>query len=119
MTVLWDEDLEAAVLGAALSNTKAGRLVVERCTRDDFFHRIHVRTFDVIARLVGAGHDPDYLVVAQAVSHADRPHVQALPDRCPAFTNVGLYIDRLLHLSALRRLALVVERLSYQLEMAL
>jgi replicative DNA helicase len=114
---LWSEDVEAAVLGAALSNTNAARLVVDRCSADDFYLRVHARTFDEIARLVAAGHSPDYLVVAQAVGRDDRPHVQALPGRCPAFTNVDLYVDRLLRLAALRRLALVVERLRSQIDM--
>lgn len=113
---LWDEAVEAAVLGAALSNTNAARLVVERCTGDDFFLRVHVRAFDVIAELVAAGHSPDFLVVAQSVGRHDRPHVQALPGRCPAAANVGLYVDRLLLLARLRRLASVMERLSSQID---
>ena len=117
MTVLWSASLEAAVLGACLSNTNAARLVVERCTAGSFYHQVNRRVFNVIRELVRAGHSPDCLVVAQMVERADRPHVQSLPGRCPAFTNTGLYVDRLLLLAQLRRLASVTSRLDHQVSL--
>lgn len=113
---LWSDDLEAAVLGAALSNTNAATLVVETCRPDEFYLLINSRVFAKIVELVAAGHSPDYLVVCQALPRADRPHVQALPSRCPAFTNVDLYIERLQRLAALRRLAAVLDRVRYQID---
>jgi replicative DNA helicase len=115
MTVLWSADLEAAVLGACLSNTNAARLVVKRCTAGSFYHQVNRRVFNVIRELVTAGQPPDCLVVALMVERADRPHVQALPGRCPATANTSLYVDRLLLLAQLRRLALVTERLNHQI----
>jgi replicative DNA helicase len=116
---LWDEELELAVLGAALLSPNAARVVVERCEPDDFYRERHRLVLAELARLLDAGERPDSVTVAVALPRDERPHVLSLTSYCPIVSNVALYVRRLRHVSARRRLAQVIERVEPELELGL
>ena len=108
--VVWDDDLEAAVLGAALTHPDAARLVVERCSAADFYLDTNRLVLREVARLVAAGERPDVVVVALAAEREQRPHILSLPSRCANSTNARLYVEWLGRVAARRRLASAMER---------
>jgi replicative DNA helicase len=116
VTLLRDDDLEGAVLGAALTDRGAAELVVKRCEPSDFYLDTHRRVLAEVTRLVAAGQRPDAVLVAQVIDRDHRPDVQSLPGRCPLVVNTALYVARLQAVAARRRLALVLERAVEQVE---
>ena len=107
---LWDEQLELAVLGAALTHPNAARLVVERCEADDFYLLRHQRVLAEVSRLLDAGERPDSVGVSMAFPSGERPYVRSLPSYCAVAVNASRYVERLRCVSARRRLALVMDR---------
>lgn len=91
---------EAALLGAALVNDKAARLVAEQTLTEDFYSPLHQKVRTAVCGLVAAGLPVDVQTVAsEAARHngqdvaATRREVGELLLACPAAINAEGYLE--------------------------
>lgn len=91
---------EAALLGAALVNDKAARLVAEATVAEDFYAPFHKKVRAAVCGLVAAGRPVDVQTVAsEAARHngqdvaGTKREVSQLLLACPAAANAEGYLD--------------------------